>query len=203
MRVHGHRRPGCTFKRAHEQKINSEWGSTHWALMKSRKKLLPWQLPAYIFRRTQISCLPAIVLFWLAFDRCSIPRWIISPLARLYPKSWRIRRRHLCRQKAVTLKIPNHGLNLKVLQQKISSTIWGTLSLLLLAEPLLNPLKCPILFTHLPQSPLMQRCRNIIWINTRIRVKNNQIVSFKKLILWTFRPFILKIPGKTEREGLS
>lgn len=56
-----------------------------------QKKRLPWQLPAYIFRRTQISCLTAIVLFWLSFDSRSIPRRIISPLARIYAKSWRIK----------------------------------------------------------------------------------------------------------------
>lgn len=43
-----------------------------------QKKPLPWQLPAYIFRRTQISCLTAIVLFWLSFDSHGIPRRIIS-----------------------------------------------------------------------------------------------------------------------------
>lgn len=59
--------------------------------MKSRKRPLPWQLPAYIFRRTQISCLTAIVLFWFPFDSCGIPRRIISPLARIYAKSPRIK----------------------------------------------------------------------------------------------------------------
>lgn len=52
-----------------------------------QKKPLPWQLPAYIFRRTQISCLTAVVLFWFSFDSRGIPRQIISPLARIYAKS--------------------------------------------------------------------------------------------------------------------
>lgn len=56
-----------------------------------QKKPLPWQLPAYIFRRTQISCLTAIVLFWFSFDSRSIPRQIISRLAGIYAKSWWIK----------------------------------------------------------------------------------------------------------------
>lgn len=58
---------------------------------KQQKKPLPWQLPAYIFRRTQISCLTAIVLFWFSFDSRGIPRRISSPLARIYAKSPQIK----------------------------------------------------------------------------------------------------------------
>lgn len=77
-----------------------------------QKKPLPWQLPAYIFRRTQISCLTAIVLFWFPFDSCGIPRRIISPPARISAQSPRIKSSsHLCRQEAAMLKTVSHGVN--------------------------------------------------------------------------------------------
>lgn len=109
--THTHR-PGCTLKkRARKQKTNREWGSTHWALMKSRKSRylgncqhtssggprFPVWLRSY--------CFGSLLIAAASLDRLS-HRWQEFMLNHRELNS-----SHLRRQEAATLKILSHGFN--------------------------------------------------------------------------------------------
>lgn len=97
-------RPGCTLKRAYKQKANSEWGSTHWALMKSRKScylgnclhtssggpIFPVCLRSY--------CFGSVLIAAASLDGLS-HRW------QDFMLNGELESSHLCRHKAAMVKI--------------------------------------------------------------------------------------------------
>jgi len=107
-----------------------------------QRKLLPWQLPAHIFRRTQISCLTAVVLFWFSFDSHGIPRRISSPPQEFMQNHLKLNSRNLRRREAefipLRLKKKYHKLlNGKSLIWAIPSWPWASFSVVHSAVELL------------------------------------------------------------------
>ena len=134
-------RAWCTLKRVHKQKTNSERGSTHWALMKSRKS-------CYLGNCQHTSSggprFP-VWLWWYCFGSLLIAAASLDGLSHrwqdfmLNPRE--LNSSHLCRWKAATLKNPQsriEHLRLQTLKTEIFLMIWGVLSILALSQSHLN-----------------------------------------------------------------